>query len=427
MFTKRFGELAKRDPFREVHTFLYDPKKRTYLSALHHPGFRLFWANITLSSLCSGIQDVLLAWLVLELTDSSLLFSIVLSLRFLPMLLGPICGVVADRVNRRIILLISKAVQIVVSIFLGTLVLGGQIQLWHVTVIIILQSLIGTFNLPAESAFSLDLVGKKDITNATALQRISLNLSGFVGPALVGAFVNIIGIGPFYYLNALIYLLALVSIFMIGKVPNKQLIAQKSVRGNLVDGFKYSWSNKFVFGGQLMYFFANMIPIASRRTIQWIFIREILHADTAGFGWISAGTQLGSLCTSAIIAYFGNIKRKGKIVMISSIMWGFSLILLSTSTSFSLTLLYLIVMGISGTLTMMLSQIILLINSEIDMRGRVMGIRSLAISSQFPGSIFAGAMAETFGTPFAVGLEGALYIISMLATIKFVPHLRKAE
>jgi MFS family permease len=373
------------------------------------------------------MQNPLLAWVVLELTDSSFVFGLIMSLRFAPYIIGPLSGVMADRIDRRKLLIVFKATDIAAALFLGTVILGGQIQLWHVTLIILLQSIIRTFSFPAQSALTADIVGKEDITNATALQRISMSVMGLIGPSLVGAFVNQLGVGLFYYLNAAIYFVASIFIVLIKGVPKIKRSDQRSVKKNLVEGFKYSWSNRPVFGGQLIYFIVNLFPIATRRTLLWVFAANVLHADASLLGWLSTGNQLGSFAVTILVAQLGSVKKKGRLVVLSSIAWGAMWIVFSLSTSFYVALFCLIVMGIASSLTMMLAQILLLINSDPEMRGRVMGIRSLMISSQFPGSIMAGAIAETWGDPFAVGLEGVLMVISMLIIIKVVPSLGKTN
>jgi MFS family permease len=402
-------------------------KRLKFFSSLKHPAFRLLWIDSFLTSIAAQMQNPLLAWIVMELTDSSFIFGLIMSLRFAPMIVGPMSGVVADRVNRRKLLIFFKTARIAITLILGTLIVGGQIELWHVILIVILQSIIMTLNWPTQSAFTIDIVGRDDITNASALRRISMNLSGLIGPSLVGGLVDSLGIGVFYYLNSVIYFFGLIFLLMIKNTDQIKNVSQGSTLKNLTDGFRYSWVNKPVFGGQLIYFITNLFPIATRRTLMWVFAKNILNADASSLGWLSAGSTLGSFSVTALVAQLGDVKKKGELVVFSSLAWGIMWVLFSVSTSIPFALICLIIMGIASSLTMMLGQVILLINSESEMRGRVTGVQLLAISSQFPGSIIAGAMAETWGEPFAVGIAGVLFVISMLMIMKFVPSLRKTD
>ncbi len=401
--------------------------KVKFFTSLRHPSFRLLFSTMVLSSICMGMQDPLIAWLTLRLTDSPLLFSAVLSLRFAPYLFGPMTGVIADRVNRRKLIIIFKVTNVAFTATLGTLIIGGQIQLWHVAVIILLQSIISTFNMPAQSALIADLVGKEDITNATALNRIFMDESNLIGSFFVGAFVDYVGVGVFYYLNALIYSASIIPILMIRGVPDPKIKERESFGKNLVDGFKYSWKNRPVFGGELMYFITNVFLWPIRRTMMYAFAQNVLHADASGLGWISTGSKLGDFAVTAVVAQLGSVKKKGRVIVLSSLAWGAAWTLFSTSTSLPFALICLFAEGIACALTMTMTDVILMVNSEPEMRGRVMGIRSFATSSQFPSSIVAGAMAQAWGDSFAVGLEGILFVASMLVIIKVVPSLRKTD
>ncbi len=398
-----------------------------FFSSLQHRDFRLLWSDMVLSSICTSTEDVLLAWLVMELASSSWLFGVVMSLRFAPRIIGPMSGLLADRVDRRKLLIVFKAVQIAVSVVLGSLLIFGQIQLWHIVVIILVQNTVLTFNMPAQTAITVDVVGTENITNAAALERLSYTVSGLFGQSLVGAFVNQIGVGTFYYLNAAIYAASLVSLCMIRKAPSTLTMSRERALSGMVEGFRYSLKNKPVLTGQIIVFTTNLFPIACGRTLMWIYAKNVLNLDASGLGWLSAGSTLGSFAASAIIAQLGNIEGKGKIVAISGVMWGVGWLLFSMSNSFALAVISLIITSISSIFTLMLAEVILMVYSEPNMRGRVTGFRQLAISSQFPGSIIAGAMAETLGNPAAVGLEGAFFIVTMLATMKLIPSLLKTK
>ncbi len=402
-------------------------KKVRIFDSLRFPAFRFFFASLTISSISGGMQDPLTSWLVLNLTDSPFIYGIVMSLRFVPYLIGPMVGVLSDRVSRRKLLIIFKATQIVFALTLGTLIVGGQIQLWHVAVIILLQSTINTLNFPAQSAYIVDLVGGENITNATAVDRLFMDETSLFGSFLVAALVDSVGVGTFFYLNAVIYFAALIPLFFIRGVTETRNTGQGTMFRDLIDGFKYSWRVRPVFGGQLIYFITNLFPIATKRSLMWIYAKNVINADASGLGWLSTGSKLGDFIATIAMAQLGNMKGKGKIVVFSCIGWGTIWILFSTTTSLALASTYLVVEGMMSAFTMVLAQVILLINTEPNMRGRVMGIRSFAISSQFPGSVIAGAMAEAWGETLAVSLEGGLFVISMLLILKMMPSLRKTD
>jgi MFS family permease len=348
-----------------------------------------------------------------------------MAIRFGPQVLGAISGLAADRIDRRILLIIIQLARVVSSIVMGTLVLGGQIQFWHIVIISLLESLIGTFMMPAQSALTMDIVGETDITNASALQRISMTLSGIVGPSLVGALVNQIGIGPFFYFNAAVLALSTIPLLMIRGVSRKHTTGEKTILRDFIEGFKYTWNNKGVLGGQMVILITNLYMWPCLWTLLPIFARNALNVGAAGLGWLSAANRLGGFIATVSVAHLGDLKSKGRITFISSLIWGGAWILMAILGSYPLSLLCLLFSGIASSLTMMLSQILILINSSPEFRGRVLGIRTLTVFPQSPLSIVAGALAESTGISITVMVEGVLFIITMIITAKLLPTLIK--
>jgi MFS family permease len=351
-----------------------------------------------------------------------------MALNFAPRILGLIAGVVADRVDRRKMLIAVSLVQIIFSILMGTLVLGGQIAWWHVTLIAFLGSTLMSFSMPARQAYTVDLVGKENVANSAALNRVAMFISGIVGPAFVGVLANFIGIGYFFYINAILFLISIV--FIIGirakvtAIP--ETTTKKSVVSDLIGGLKYSWINKNVFSGHWIYLVTNVFVWPCIWTLMPIYARNILLVDASGLGWLSTANSLGSIIATLAIAALGDFKKKGLVVLVSSFGWGASWMVFSMTTWFPLSFLSLVIVGITGSLTMTLASVILLVYSTPEMRGRVIGIQTLAISTQAPGSIIAGIAAQTLGPPLAILLEGAFFIVSMLITLKIVPNLRES-
>jgi MFS family permease len=398
------------------------------LSSFQRSGFKQLWISTFLESLSWNVQNVLVSWLVLEITNSSFLLGVIMALNFAPRAFGLIAGVLADRVDRRKLLIFLGAIQIVASLALGILIVGGQIEFWHIALIPFIGSTLMSFSQPTSSAFTVDLVGKDEVTNATALNRLCFFAAGIVGPSLVGAFVNKMGIGSFFYLNAVFFTMSIFLILSIKRTSEtKVLKKEKSILKDLVEGLKYSWENKIVFAGEWIYLITNIFMWPCNWTLMPIFIRNVLQADASGLGWLSTANRIGGFVATLGIASLGKYKSKGKLLIISSLGWGLSWILFALTVWIPLSIVSLFIIGFTGSLTMTLASVLLLINSSQDMRGRVMGIQTLAISSQSPGSLFAGFAAQTFGSSFAISAEAILFILSMLMTIKIVPSLIKAE
>jgi MFS family permease len=365
---------------------------------------------------------------VLEITESSLLLGVTMALNFAPRIFGLIAGVAADRVDRRKMLITVNVVQILFSILMGILVIGEQIAWWHVTLIAFLGSTLNSFSMPARQAYTVDLVGKENVANSAALNRVAMFISGIVGPSLVGILVNFIGIGYFFYLNAILFLAAIVLIIGISSKASlaRKTAKERSLVKDLVGGLKYSWTNKNVFSGHWIYLVTNIFVWPCIWTLMPIYARNVLNVDAAGLGWLSTANSLGSILATLAIAALGDFRKKGLVVLFASFGWGASWMIFSMTTWFPLSLFSLVMVGITGSLTMTLASVILLVYSAPEMRGRVIGIQTLAISTQSPGSIIAGIAAQSLGPSLAIFLEGAFFIISMFLTLRLVPSLRKS-
>ncbi len=399
--------------------------KTRFFTSLRYPHFRLLWLSGVVGSLAGG-QMILMSWLVLQTTDSPFLLGLVMALRFGPQALGMISGVAADRIDRRKLLIAIPLLRAAYISVLGSLILGSQIQYWHIALISFLESISDTFTAPAQTALMMDIVGGEGIVNASALQGLSYSLFGIAGPSLVGVLVNQIGIGPFFYFNAAVLALSTAPLLAMREAAEIEH-PKKSVMKDLADGFRYTWTNKGTLGGQMVVLVTNLYMWPCVWTLLPIFARNALHADAAGLGWLTAANQAGGFIATLAVAHLGSIKGKGRMVLLSSAIWGGIWVLMAALGSYSLSIVCLVVSGISSTLTMTLSQIIILVNSSPEMRGRAMGIRTLTVFPQSPMSIVAGAAVPVFGIPLTIALEGALFIASMAATAKLIPALGKAD
>ncbi len=377
-----------------------------------------------------NIQNVLVSWLILTATGSSFLLGIANTLNFAPRVLGIISGTLADRMDRRKLLITINAANILFSFIMGSLVLGGEIQFWHIALIVLIGSALGAFSQPTQTSYAMDLAGKENITNAVALDSIGVFITGIIGPSLVGAFVNVIGVGIFFYFNALLYAAAMALLVTIRRAPSEAKDQDPETRSNVLDdikeGFSFSWNNKTVFGGQMIYLVTNLYMWPCVWTLVPIFAYNELHLDASGLGWLTAMNRLGGTVANIVLAA-KEPKRKGQMLFVSFMGWGVAWLLFSMVKWMPVSMASMFILGLVGSFTMTLGSILLLANTAPEMRGRVTGVQTLAISSQAPGSLIAGTLAQNLGGTMAINLEAILFIGSMLAAVKIAPTLRKAE
>ncbi len=403
------------------------------LNSLHIPAYRLLWLSVLFSSMYLNIQSVLVSWLVLQTTGSSLLLGLIMALNFAPRVFGAISGTVADRMDRRRLLILTNSAQLAFSVIMGVLVAGGQIQFWHIAVIVFLCSSLNTFTWPTQSAYAIDLVGRANTTNATSLNQFASLVAGTVGPALVGAFVGSLGMGFFFFLDAAFFALTVISLALIRKgnevQPGEkagQRSEQQSVLQGMAEGFRFSWAHKAVLGGELVVLITDFFVWPCIWTITPIFSTEVLKLDASALGWLTAAYQAGGFLSSLVLAS-REPRHKGTILYASQILWGAGWLLFANVPVFQVSIIAEAIVGASSALAMTLSTIILLMNTEPRIRGRVMGIQILTVASQSPGSILAGSLSQSLGAGMAINVEAIGFILTTIAMMQAIPRLRKAE
>jgi MFS family permease len=378
--------------------------------------------------MCWNVQNVLVSWLVLEITDSPTMLGIIMAITFAPWILGIISGTITDRIDKRWLLMTVNGIRIGTSISLGSLIISGEIQMWHIALIVLVNGTLNSFSSPAQQAFTVDLVGTRNTTNATSLTNVSNFVAGIIGPSLVGAFVNVVGSGAFFYFNAFCFSLATLLVFGIKRyqpaLSSQSTQPRRSIRQDILDGVRYSWQNRVVFGGLMVFIVTNFYMWSCTLTLIPVFTREVLRLDAVGLGWLTAANRLGGLMMNMILASY-DPRRKGKLLIFATIMWGSVWLGFATAPWLSISTILLFTLGIASSLIMTIATVILLIYARSDVRGRVMGLQTVAIAMLSPGNLIAGMLAETVGIIYAIGIEAILFIVTMLGVIRWVPELRR--
>ncbi len=403
------------------------------LSSLRIPAYRLLWMSVFFSGVCWNVQNVLVSWLVLNTTGSSVLLGLVMALNFAPQVFGAIAGTAADRMDKRKLLLLVNAAQVAFSVTMGTLIIGGQIQFWHIAAIVFVSSSLNAFSQPTQSAYAIDLVGKANTTNAVSLLQLSMFVAGTLGPSLIGAFVGPLGVGFFFFLNATLFSLTILSLLFIKNGSRAQTIEeigqdskQESVLQGMAEGFRYSWRHPPVLGGELVVFITNIFVWPCIWTMTPVFSTEVLHLDASGLGWLTAANQMGGFLANIVLAS-REPRHKGTILYVSSLLWGAGWLLFANVPVFQASIVSEAIVGAASSFTMTLAMIIILMNAEPRIRGRVMGIQTLTVASQSPGSILAGSLAQSLGAGMAINVEAVGFMLTTVGLMQLIPGLRKAE
>jgi MFS family permease len=438
---------------------------RTFES-LHIRDYRLLWLGQTGTSMGQWMDQVSRGWLMYHITGSALQLGGVSAMRAVPMILfGVAAGVVADRYGRKAQLIISQVTNVLLNLTLATLVLTGLIQPWHLYVTALFAGTVQAFQQPARQSLISELVGKRHLTNAIALNSAVLNLSRSIGPAIAGALIAVIGVDGSYYAQAGLYGWATIwtmqmnvpgepgRIGRLGSALSRAPAGQPSSRtdgstataetdlpqrpgrrpqvegsffGSMKEGLRYVATNDLILS-LMMLGLAPVLLGMPYASLMPVFALDVLQVGSVGQGILLMSAGLGALIGALFIASLRSFRRKGMLMLGGAMMFGLSLIAFSRSTWMPLSMLCLFLAGMSNTSYTSQDQTIIQTIAPDHMRGRVLSIYLLNRGLMPLGSLLAGALASWLGGPSAVLLMGmACTAIALIVAIR-TPRIRQLD
>jgi MFS family permease len=396
-------------------------------AALRHRGFRLLWTATLLSSTARWADTVVIGWLTLELTNSALWVGIVAASKMAGYVAAPFMGVIADRMDRRLLLLIAAGVNLVVSALMLVLFVSGALALWHIISLALVSSLTWALDNPTRQAFLPDLVNRDHLTNAIALNAVANEITVVVGPALGGILIPALGMGGAYGMIAAMYVLDVCVLLMLKDRKRVVSHVHESPVKSLVGGIKYVWRHQTVLVLMIIAFVMNLLAAPYRYAFLPVFSRDILNTGAAGYGMLTAMAGVGALFAGLWVVSLGDFERKGRLLIWTSIAWPASLLVFAVSSSYSLSLALIFLAGLTQAIVWTVIATLILSHTEQTMRGRVMGLRTGVVASLPLGNLFAGAVAERFGAPIAQGAYAVIAIVVMLVIVVRVPSMYRSE
>ena len=382
--------------------------------AFQYRDFRLMWIGACTSSIGTWMQIVAQGWLVYRLSHSAFLLALDQFLGGIPIFLfSLIGGVVADRVERRKILLGSQYMQMASAILMTVLVWTGVVQVWQILCLSFVSGFAQAFGGPAYQALIPTLVERDDMPNAIALNSIQFNVAVMVGPALAGQALAKLGETSCFALNAISFLAPIISLTIINArfLPAK---TGESMFASLKQGIRFARQQNSMEALILLAFCMTALAMPMRIFIP-VFVKDIFHLGPETYGNLLALMGLGSIFGSLSIASAGNFKRKGLVALAALITLGacISAFALSTSVRLSGTILVLGGAAMMAVFATVNSLVQLITTNE--MRGRVMSVYNVAFRGGMPmGNLVSGWLVPIFSAPVVLGVNGFLLIIVAL-------------
>ncbi len=387
---------------------------RRIFKAFQYRDFRLMWVGACTSSIGTWMQIVAQGWLIYRLSHSAYLLGLDQFLAGLPIFLFTIIGgVVADRAERRKILLISQWVQMASAGILTILVAMGLTHVWPILCLSFVSGLAQAFGGPAYSALIPTLVETEDMPNAIALNSIQFNLAVTVGPALAGITLARLGETWCFGLNALSFLAPIVSLSMISSrfVPEN---TKQSMVKSLTQGIKFVWQHGSMVGLIVLAFLMTFLSMPMRTYIP-VFVKDIFHRGPETYGNLLSLMGVGSICGSLAMAGIGNMRHKGRFALMMLILLGAGIAVFSLSKSLPVSYATLAVVGASmmAVFATVTSLVQLIITNE--MRGRVMSVYNFAFRGGMPmGNLLSGWLVPMFTAPIVLSVNGLVLVLVAL-------------
>ena len=399
--------------------------RRTFPAVYLYRDYRLLWMGSWTEHMGEWMETVALLWLLHQMTASPLMGTLMVALRNLPtVIFAFIGGIVADRVNRRTLLMWSLLASAAISGVTAWLVYSGLIQPWHILMNAALAGVVTSFNHPARHTLVPNVVRKEHLLNAVTLDSGSVTASRIIGAPLAGFIMGFAGgTTPVLGLKAVGALLAMVWLSFINVPPTPAESRKKSPFDNFVQGMRYVGERRDVLTQVLLYLLPYFVTNTYTGMLPY-FATNVLHVGPELYGFLNAAPGAGALSATLILASLGNLKRKAFILLLGGICQGVAMVLFAISPFFVLSLFLLYLVGGSNTVFMTLNNTVIQEMITDQMRGRVMSLREVSSGVGPAGSIVSGRIAEVIGGPWALAIAGTFSIIVLASILFFNPRSR---
>ena len=372
------------------------------------------------------MEAVALGWLVLIRTDSPFLVGLIASARMALNFLALFSGTIADRVPRHRLLAAVMFITSLLSLAMFTLLQSGRLEVWHIFALVLAGGMVRLFQMPASQSLVADILPTDRIANGAALTTMGMNLNTVVGPLIGGFLFQSIGPQGVYAVIAVLNFLGGVLALSIGSIRLSTQGREDSVFQAMLQGLNYVKGQQVLWGILLLAVIINFTGWPLHTSLMPIFARDVLGTDSAGLGILMSAFGIGALIGSTFLASVRNLKSAGMLLFLSVIAWHASMLAFAASHSFYLSLSILLLTGMAFSSTQVLMLTVILKTTLPEFRGRILGMRSMAIYTYTFGSLNSGAIAGAWSAPLAASINGVIGIVLAGTLALFSPKLRQA-
>ena len=388
------------------------------LAPLSHRNFARFWLGFAITNTGKWIEQTGTVWLVYDLTGSPVLLGLLGIARAVPaVLLGPIAGVVVDRVDQRRLLLVTQGLGLVASLVLGLLVVTGHVQLWHTYLQVAIQSGIMAFDAPVRQSLFPRLVPRAQLPEAVTLTFSAGKSAAFVGPVIGGLAIASLGEAAPFLLNATTFVVLIAAVIWMGNLSVAEGPPRSSFRGELTDGLRHIIRTPVLAGLFKLEIVFGIFQMNA--VIITVVGREVLGVGPEGLGGLLSAEALGSLIGIGSLLLVGQTRRQGRFNILCTLGYAATLVVFALSQSFVHAFAALAVSGLFDSLISVTRSSVLQLAAPAGMRGRVMANLGTVTRGLGPlGQTQSGLLAGVFGGPAAVFGSALVLAVNALITVR---------
>jgi MFS family permease len=403
---------------------------RVTFASLAIPNYRRYIAGQSISLIGTWMQMAAQSWLVLTLTGSATTLGVIVALQTLPvLLLGPYGGVIADRVDKRRLMVALQIAMGVQALALGILTVTGAVRLWEIGALAALLGLNNAFENPARQSFMLEMVGAESLRNAVSLNSVLVNVARVIGPAVAGVLIATVGEGVCFLVNAASFVAVVASLTTLDRSAIFPSTPSGREPGQLREGLRYVRSTPELGVPLLMMALAGCLAYEFQVTLP-VMARQGLHAGATGYGFMTAAMGVGAVVGGLFVAAKGSTGLPTLVVAATA--FGVVLVFAGLAPSLPVELFALALAGGASISFMATGNSTLQLNAAPSMRGRVMSLWFVAFQGSTPigGPIVGWVMAEA-GARAGLGLGGvsclAVALLGLVAMRRLAPGALSAK
>ena len=398
--------------------------------------FRLLWIANLVASFAMQMQMVARGWLIYDLTSSPMALTWVILSFMLPSFVFSLWGgVVADRMRKKPIMIGAQLLNTAATVLRATIVYRGDVTFWHFIYFGLFNGTVLSFSMPARAAVIPEIVPKRVVVNAMALQSATYSLSRVAGPALAGVLIawfaggdntSATGVGTIFYLIAALYLVSVAATALLRYTGAPTPRPAAKMRDDIAEGFRYMGRERIVLGLLVMGIVPMMFGFAPT-FLAPAFNKDVLDGGPETLGYLMTAMGVGSLIGALALARLGDIGGKGKVMFIASFVWALGLAGFALSQTLLLAAAFGVFIGAFGSLVGSLNMSVVTLAIQPEIRGRVMAIMMMTHGVMPLGMIPIAAAAEFIGIGVALFASAVLLAISMAAIAKLFPELWRID